>query len=823
MKTSHYFFAVVVPVLLAGCARMERMEGRMQEAESRLDRVEGRVDRLEEAVRALEDAYRDGKIITSVSRIDATPGQWDIVFSDGSDIVITDGADGATGPAGPGSVIVPLLRVDTEGYMTVSYDEGVTYSRLLDENGHPLMARGDKGDQGDKGRDGVCVRVGTNEGGNYVLELYYPDAPDAVIKTIVTPYSSAPATVISGISQDERSREITLSMADGTVFTFNKTVHTPTSIVLAGVPVVRLSEGGTAAFEFRVNPSDAVFNYNVSAEGCEIELDRTGAMTRAGYVTPPTHYRLAGIEPVYNESGVLKQGQYRAVVRDGEDEENYDDTAALVMTVDDGSGRKVQISSSAAEIRLCDNLFTAFAFRAEDNPGKVLADVTARIEGHEVTLDTPFIMDLTSLIPTFATKGDRVFAMGTEQVSGFTACDFSVPVKYSIVSAACGTMEYTVRIRRTGLPVLYIDTPEAAPVTSKETWTEGSRMRLLRPDGTEDYVSDALSIRGRGNTSWTDFPKKPYALKLDKKAELLGMPKHKRWCLLANWIDRTLMRNDIAFHLSGLTGLAWAPRGQFVELVMNGEYAGNYYLCEQIKVDKNRVNIKEMTAEDVEGEALTGGYLLELDTYFDELNKFHSAVRELPYMFKSPDDDVLTPAQFAYLENYVNTFEQALYDDEAFARGDWLEMVDLPSFADWWLVHTLLGNPEPAHPKSCYMYKDRGGKLTAGPVWDFDVSFCARYDLSDVIYYGRLFQSPAFKAVIKQRWEMLKPAFDTIPDYIRSKAGRLEVSNTVNTEMWPIDNGWTIDFNYSYDDAIAFLIETFRTNCRFIEEKMAAL
>ena len=140
------------------------------------------------------------------------------------------------------------------------------------------------------------------------------------------------------------------------------------------------------------------------------------------------------------------------------------------------------------------------------------------------------------------------------------------------------------------------------------------------------------------------------------------MPKHKRWVLLANYLDRTLLRNHVAFHIAMLTDLEWTPRGQHVELILNGEYRGNYYLCEQIKVDENRVNIHEMESSDIEGEALTGGYLMELDNHYDEVNKFKSQIRELPYMFKEPDEDVLTAEQFAYMQDYVNDFENALYN-----------------------------------------------------------------------------------------------------------------------------------------------------------------
>ena len=122
----------------------------------------------------------------------------------------------------------------------------------------------------------------------------------------------------------------------------------------------------------------------------------------------------------------------------------------------------------------------------------------------------------------------------------------------------------------TGLPVVYIDTPEAQPITSKEIWMEGVNLLIFNADGSLDYEG-STQMKGRGNSTWTQFPKKPYALKLDKKAKILGMPSHKRWCLLANWMDRTLIRNAVAFEISRRTELAWTPNGFFVELVLNGE------------------------------------------------------------------------------------------------------------------------------------------------------------------------------------------------------------------------------------------------------------
>jgi len=154
-----------------------------------------------------------------------------------------------------------------------------------------------------------------------------------------------------------------------------------------------------------------------------------------------------------------------------------------------------------------------------------------------------------------------------------------------------------------------------------------------------------------------------------------------------------------------------------VEVVLNGTHLGNYYLCEQIKVDKNRVNVAELKETDTEEPAISGGYLVELDTYYDEINKFRSIHKNLPVNFKEPDEDVLNSQQMDWFKDYFNQVEDILYGS---GEGSYQDYIDVNSFIDWWLVYELALNGEPNHPKSSYMYKDRNEKLKAGPVWDFD-------------------------------------------------------------------------------------------------------
>lgn len=234
------------------------------------------------------------------------------------------------------------------------------------------------------------------------------------------------------------------------------------------------------------------------------------------------------------------------------------------------------------------------------------------------TATLPTVTDFSSVVLDFTIFGETVFVGDTELISGVTEVDASEPVTITVKNGTAET-SYTLKVRNTGLPIVRITTPGGRSVTSKETWMEGAAMRIENPDGTVDYEG-AMSIKGRGNSTW-NYPKKPYALKLDKKDKVLGMPKHKRWVLLANWKDRTLLRNEAAFWLSRQTGLPYTVRGQFVELEFNGSHAGNYYLCEQIKLDKNRVDIEEMEDFETDPDLITGGYLLELDTYHDYYNE----------------------------------------------------------------------------------------------------------------------------------------------------------------------------------------------------------
>lgn len=401
-----------------------------------------------------------------------------------------------------------------------------------------------------------------------------------------------------------------------------------------------------------------------------------------------------------------------------------------------------------------------------------------------------------------------VFVNSEEQKSGESVQDFADEVIYVV-----GSKEFRVGLTNfTGLPVISIYTDDRGPVTSKEDWK--SATLSINGMGQFDDLQDAVvNIRGRGNTTW-GWDKKPYALKFEKKTSVLGMPKHKRWVLLANAMDRTMIRNRVAFKVAQQTSLAWTPRNEFAEIFLNGKHLGCYLVAEHIKVDENRVNITELSPEDNEGEALTGGYLFELDFHFDNEWQWRTP-RNIPFAIKSPDEEDLTPEQFQWAQEYINSLEGLLYSEDYLSpeRG-YANYIDRQSFIDYWLVFEVCLNHEIGNPGSVYMYKDRGGKLHAGPIWDFDwgtfsynvsTSAKGKIYLTGVLWYGRLFRDAEFKALAKERWAEIYPRLQNLLGFIDEQEEYLALSAQRNFALWnpATTGGVNGDETLSFTEAVA--------------------
>ena len=349
----------------------------------------------------------------------------------------------------------------------------------------------------------------------------------------------------------------------------------------------------------------------------------------------------------------------------------------------------------------------------------------------------------------------------------------------------------------TNLPTVSIHTQDGVIPFDKET-DIASLITIVSDNGTK-LLSEPGGVRERGNYSRT-FPKKPYRIKFDKKQKVLDAPaKAKKWTLINNYGDKTLMRNLLAFEISRMMGMPYTPYGTAVDVLLNGEYKGYYQLCDQVEVNPGRVEITEMAPEDIEGEVLTGGYFFEIDAYaYDELSWFTSA-KGNPVTIKSPKDDEIVPEQASYIENYFNKMER-----------QWKTYLDLNTFLRHFLVGELSGNTDTYW--SVYMYKERNDDMIyTGPVWDFDLAFendNRTYPImskTDYIYRSGgscagnmksfvdriVVSDAASRAQLLTLWDEARQGGlteDYLVDFINQMEQTLDQSQQLNFIRWPIMN-----------------------------------
>lgn len=281
-------------------------------------------------------------------------------------------------------------------------------------------------------------------------------------------------------------------------------------------------------------------------------------------------------------------------------------------------------------------------------------------------------------------------------------------------------------------------------------------------------------IRGRGNSTWMQ-DKKPYKIKLDKKADLLGMGANKHWVLLANRLDNSLLRNKGTYWLGQQLGMAFTPKSEFVDVFVNGTYYGSYCLSEQVRVGKTRVNIPDLEENDASQKAtdeatISGGYLLSLEPYGDEEKKSFVTSHGTTFLIESPSfEDYKNDAQYNYIKKYVQKTEDAIYgknfkDSSGKSYEDYM---DVKTAIDYYWIQEISQNGDGFVTTSTYLYKDRGGKLCWGPLWDFDYVAWGDTDYSkdvdckgwihkDSMWFQKLFQDKKFAKKAVERWPVIR-------------------------------------------------------------------
>ena len=428
---------------------------------------------------------------------------------------------------------------------------------------------------------------------------------------------------------------------------------------------------------------------------------------------------------------------------------------------------------------------SSVAFLAEDN-SSLDEDIFLQLgSGNTFTGRIAINIPVIDLIASYEYVGSSIQINASEQESGVTINDFTDLVNITVENTDGDTQSYTIDVAKfTGLPIIYLQTDSFLPIDSKDdyilgdTWIDGGR-------GFDDFEESPMKIRGRGNSTW-EFPKKPFQMKLDDKAEFLGMPKDKKWLFLAEYADKTMLRNKIAYEMGYISNLDWTPQARFAEVFINGEYNGTYNVTQKVEESNNRVALGDT------------GYLLELDQLerldFDDVYFESTATDKFIVNIKEPSLEY-DSEQYSYIVNLIGDFESALFGANFTSESNgYRQYIDIDSFVDWFLISEITKNVDSMFFSSIYLNVIPGGQIKMGPLWDFDLAF-GNVDYADSRYpegwwvkynpwYERLFQDPYFVAKVKERFEYFNNNQDLIINKIDSYSEQLKWAQEENDDKW---------------------------------------
>jgi hypothetical protein len=425
------------------------------------------------------------------------------------------------------------------------------------------------------------------------------------------------------------------------------------------------------------------------------------------------------------------------------------------------------------------------------------------------------------------------------------------------------------QIVQSSLPLLLIHTGGAE--IPDEDKIMASLKIIHNGDGKTNTIYDLpniydgfMGIEIRGQSSQM-FPKKSYGIETrlqngdDNAVGLLGMPAEADWVLYAPYSDKSLLRNDLTYFLGQKMG-AWQPRFRWVEVYLNNSYHGLYMLVEKIKRDKNRVNIKKIEVTDISGDKLTGGYIIKVDKTWDltadeffittPANKYLNA-RNYSFTYEYPKAEDIVSAQKNYIKNYITELENVLngpnFKDQA---NGFRKYMDIPSFVDFQIMQELTNNVD-GYRYSTFFHKKRdsdGGKLFAGPLWDFDLCYGNvnyapdRLSTSKWLYpsfgpgeehcmhwWARLMEDQGYSNALSERWNAIRKGpfkTDSIMNYIDQSTEKLGPAIARNFKRWPILNEYVWPNNYvgnTHPNEITYLKNWITNRLTWLDNNMPKL
>ena len=427
-----------------------------------------------------------------------------------------------------------------------------------------------------------------------------------------------------------------------------------------------------------------------------------------------------------------------------------------------------------------------------------------------------------------------------------TMCIFKVSVSADDEIVPDENEEDTLVINN-GIPVVYLNIDETkGTIDAMNSSTDHSvycygTFTIDVPDDFHyvDYPDSVLSdlnnlemsIRGRGNSTWR-ADKKPYKIKLDKKTDVLGLGKNKHWVLIANASDPTLMKDRMTALIADKLGFAFTPRGVPVDLVMSGQdfgtkYLGSYYLSENVRVDDNRVNIKELDEDDSDPEVITGGYLLQNASQLRDGSPDRFLTdRGVDWGTETPSfEDYENTAQQEYIQSYMQMVEDILFN----GTKEYRDYFDYVNAARYWLVNEIPLNNDAYGTGSTYIYKDRDqdgsiSKLYWGPVWDFDLAWThnRHYDGFEAghEWMKPFFCDPDFVKAVKDNWK----GMEAILEELIAKDGLIDkYAAEVRASALCDHEALNPSGDFEYDKAISELKDWIRNRINWVNENINQL
>lgn len=503
-----------------------------------------------------------------------------------------------------------------------------------------------------------------------------------------------------------------------------------------------------------------------------------------------------------------------------------DRSVTIVLSAPECESRSLVIRQE--RVKASTNSLTSFVLKAA--PNNLSNDLVFSYDNATKSFSAKYLKWIDKaqphmLIPEFVTDGETVLVDGRPVVSGQTAISFADD--FDLVVRAENGDENICRVSfncpqiNTELPVVRVHIPLPG-ITSKKIYTK-TKFDIYRPSSDEGRWSAAdaeIEIRGRGNSTW-GLPKKPYRIKFPEKFSPIGLnhAKAKSWVLLAHDMDKSLLRNHIAFELSRIlfnsaegyhdkAALMFTPCSQMVNVYSGDSYYGVYQMSDQMEVTKGRINLDKLVAADgSDPNKISGGHLIETNIHHDEGYPVSFTSSRGIYMdHKYPKDDDMDISQYKYMEDFIRKAEAALYSSNfTDPTVGWRKWFDEKTLADYIIVKEFAGDMDGY--TSTYFYKRRGvDKIFFGPIWDLDKGWNndRRTPHGDTLtqlmifggfymppyinpdWFHRFWQDAEFRKFVGARWAAKKDELKAkVLSELEQKPQQMRKAIEANFSVWP--------------------------------------